>query len=170
MSNQENENQPVTEEQKQPTDVQTKKTAVSHFLATLMKIKQDNPALFFGGVGAFLVVGAWLLAMAGSDGGPVKQSAIKELKLGQRYVLKGANTYDALSTVRLVSVPGAIAAYDDSEESDRTRACQHMAQGTPVTALAFADAYGKKNSYVKVRIETGECKGNEAWALAIDVK
>jgi len=34
----------------------------------------------------------------------------------------------------------------------------------------FRDAYGKQKAYAKVRIEAGECKGNEAWALAIDVQ
>ena len=45
-----------------------------------------------------------------------------------------------------------------------------MPQGTPVSVLEFADAYGKQKTYAKVRVEDGECKGNEGWALAIDVQ
>jgi hypothetical protein len=63
-----------------------------------------------------------------------------------------------------------MAAYDDSEEADRNGACQHMPQGTKVTAVEFQDFAGKKNAFVKVRMEDGECKGNEGWALAIDVQ
>jgi hypothetical protein len=98
--------------------------------------------------------------------GPV----LKDLAVGQRYVLKSANAYDPAATVRLVATPGAIAAYDDTEEKDRAGACQHIVQGTPVSVLDFADAYGKQKTYAKVRIEDGECKGHEAWALAIDIQ
>jgi hypothetical protein len=70
----------------------------------------------------------------------------------------------------LVAVPGAIAAYDDTEAADRIGACQHMPQGTPVSVLELQDAYGKKNAYAKVQMEEGECKGSSGWALAIDVQ
>ena len=69
-----------------------------------------------------------------------------------------------------VSTPGAIAAYDDTEEADRSGACQHMPQGTPISVLGFADAFGKQKAYAKVKVEEGECKDSEAWALAIDIQ
>ncbi len=170
MSSSENENQPVTEENKQQPDLKAVAGPASNVLATVMKMKDEHPKLFFGVIGGVLVVIILLMTTGGRDSSPAAKLAIKELTAGQRYVLKSANAYDPLSTVRLVSTPGTIAAYDDTEAADRSGACQRMAQGTPVTALEFADAYGKKNTYVKVRIEEGECKGNTGWALAIDVK
>ena len=107
----------------------------------------------------------------GDDSAPgVSGPAIKNLTVGQRYVLKSANAYDPGATVRLVSTPGAIAAYDDTEEADRSGACQHMPQGTPISVLGFADAFGKQKAYAKVKVEEGECKDSEAWALAIDIQ
>jgi hypothetical protein len=95
---------------------------------------------------------------------------MKNLVVGQSYVLKSANAYDPAATIRLVSVPGTIAAYDDTEEADRNGACQHIQQGTHVTVLDLSDAYGKKNTYAKVRLDDGSCKGTESWALSIDVQ
>lgn len=169
MSNQENEAPQVVDENTQQAGSESTKKIAGNIFSSLLVLKESNPKLFFGGIGALVLV-FLIIMLAGGDSGSVSKSVIKELQAGQRYVLKSANAYDASSTVRLVSVPGTIAAYDDSEEADRNGACQHMAQGTPVTALEFADAYGKKNSYVKVRIEEGECKGNEGWALSIDVQ
>lgn len=170
MSNLENEDQTIADENKSQPNPSAMAAVAGNVLAGVMKIKDENPKLFFGLIGGLLVVFILLLSMGGGDSGSSTKSANKELKAGQRYKLMSANAYDELATVRLVSAPGTIAAYDDTEESDRNGACQHIVQGTPVTALEFADAYGKKNSYVKVRIEEGECKGNEGWALAIDVK
>ncbi len=159
MSNEENSNQAIEPKEKSSVNL----------MSSMLKLKEQNPKVFFGIIGG-LVLMVLVMIMSGGDSAPESKSAIKNLTVGQRYVLKSANAYDPAATVRLVSTPGAIAAYDDTEEADRTGVCQHMAQGTQVTAVDFADAYGKKNAYVKVRIEDGECKGNEAWALAIDVQ
>ncbi len=128
--------------------------------------------MFFGAIGGVVVLLVLMMSMGGGGGSKpvISGPTLKDLSVGQRYVLKSANAYDPSATVRLVSTPGAIAAYDDTEEADRSGACQHMPQGTPVTVLEFADAYGKQKAYAKVRVEEGECKGNEAWALAIDVQ
>ncbi len=176
MSNQEIENQvddQVAAEavvEAQPVEKEPTEAAATNFLSTVLALKDKNPKVFFGAVGGVVVLLLIVIFSGGDSTSGVSKSAIKELVIGQQYVLKSANAYDASSTVRLVSVPGAIAAYDDTEEADRNGACQHMAQNTPVSVLEFADAYGKKNSYVKVKIEDGECKGNEGWALAIDVQ
>jgi hypothetical protein len=148
----------------------TKKT-FSSALSFLKDLKQNRPKVFYGGIAGIIIL-LLMLMMGGEDGNkpPLPTTGIKNLTSGQQYTLKSANSYDPASTVRLVSVPGALAAYDDSEEADRTGACQHMAQGTKVTALEFQDFAGRKNAFVKVRIDDGECKGNEGWALAIDVQ
>ena len=159
MSNEENTNQPVEK---------TKEVA-SNITAKLLELKEKNPKVFFGGIGAGVVI-IILLMMSGGNSDTVSNSAMKNLVIGQAYQLKSANAYDKDATVRLISVPGAIAAYDDTEEADRNGVCQHLAQGTLVTVVELQDAYGKKNAYAKVQITDGDCKGNSGWALSIDVQ
>ena len=142
----------------------------NNIVANLLALKESNPKVFFGALGGIAVLLIVLMSSGGNPEVVSSEQAAKNLATGQRYALKSANAYDPSATIRLVSVPGAIAAYDDTEEADRNGACQHMPEGTPVTALDFSDAYGKKNAYVKVRIQTGECKATEPWPLAIDIR
>ena len=167
MSNEEN----IKQEENVQETVETAKNTVGNLVSSFLSLKEKNPKVFFGGIAGVAVL-LILLMTTGGDGSKPKISGpvLKNLAVGQRYVLKSANAYDPAATVRLVSTPGAIAAYDDTEEADRNGACQHIPQGTPVTVLDFADAYGKQKTYAKVKIEDGECKGHEAWALAIDVQ
>jgi hypothetical protein len=146
-------------------------TAASGFLASFLSLKESNPKVFFGAIGGVVLLLIIVLSSGGEGNKPALTGpVIKNLAIGQQYTLKSANAYDAAATVRLVSTPGAIAAYDDTEEADRNGACQHLPQGTIVSVLEFADAYGKPKSYSKVRIEDGNCKGNEGWALSIDIQ
>ena len=174
MSNEENakpeENVQPQENVTQPVEAAT--GAVGNMVSSFLSLKESNPKVFFGSLGGVAVLLVLLMTMGGDDGAKpvISGPALKDLAIGQRYVLKSANAYDVAATVRLVATPGTIAAYDDTEEKDRSSVCQHIAQGTPVSVLEFADAYGKQKSYAKVRIEDGDCKGTEAWALAIDVQ
>ena len=173
MSNEENSKQEenVQKEENVKQTVDAAKNIVGNLVSSLLSLKEKNPKVFFGGIGAVAVLLFLMMSMGGDGSKPtISGPVLKDLAVGQRYVLKSANAYDPSATVRLVSTPGAIAAYDDTEEADRSGVCQHMPQGTPVSVLDFADAYGKQKAYAKVRIEEGECKGNEAWALAIDVQ
>jgi hypothetical protein len=167
MSNEEN----TKQEENVKQTVEAAKNTVGNLISSLLSLKESNPKVFFGGIGGVVLLLVLMMSMGGDDSKPVISGpALKDLAIGQRYVLKSANAYDPAATVRLVSTPGAIAAYDDTEEADRSGACQHMPQGTPVSVLEFADAYGKQKAYAKVRVEDGACKGNEAWALAIDIQ
>ena len=174
MSNEENakpeENVQPQENVTQPVEAAT--GAAGNLVSSFLNLKESNPKVFFGSLGGVAVLLVLLLTMGGDDSAKpvISGPALKDLAIGQRYVLKSANAYDVAATVRLVATPGAIAAYDDTEEKDRASVCQHIPQGTPVSVLEFADAYGKQKTYAKVRIEDGDCKGNEAWALAIDVQ
>ena len=173
MSNEENAKQEenVQQEENVKQTVDSAKNTVGNLVSSFLSLKEKNPKVFFGSIGGVVVLLLLMMTMGGDDSKPVISGPVlKDLAIGQRYVLKSANAYDPAATVRLVSAPGAIAAYDDTEEADRSGACQHIPQGTPVSVLEFADAYGKQKTYAKVRIEDGECKGNEAWALAIDVQ
>ncbi len=145
------------------------KNKANDLLSSVLSLKEKNPKVFFGAIGGVVVL-LILIMSSGGGSNSVSGPVIKNLAVGQRYVLKSANAYDKDATVRLVSVPGTIAAYDDTEEADRNGACQHMPQGTPVSILELQEAYGKKNTYAKVQIEEGECKGNSGWALSVDVQ
>ena len=145
------------------------KSAASGLVAKLLELKEENPKVFFGGIGGVAVLLLLLIMTGGSDPKlPTHQAAT--IVPGQNYVLKSANAYDASATIRLVSVPGSMAAYDDTEESDREGGCKHMPQGTPVKAIQSQDAYGKKDVFVEVEMTTGECLGQRGWALAIDLQ
>lgn len=173
MSNEENvkqeENVQLEENVKQTVD--SAKDTAGNMISSFLSLKENNPKVFFGSIGGVAILLVLMMTMGGEGSKPVISGPVlKDLAIGQRYVLKSANAYDPAATVRLVSTPGAIAAYDDTEEKDRTGVCQHIPQGTPVSVLEFADAYGKQKTYAKVRIEDGSCKGNEAWALSIDVQ
>ena len=178
MSNEENTEQQIeveetVEEQAEPQTVaiepEKAETANNNIVATLMALKDDNPKVFFGAIGGIVMLFG-VMMMGGGHDPALSGPTLKNLAVGQKYVLKSANSYDSAAAVRLVAVPGAIAAYDDTEEADRKTPCQHISQGTPVTVTELQDAYGTKNAFVKVLMEDGECKGKDGWALAIDVQ
>jgi len=147
------------------------KNTVGNMLSSFLSLKETNPKVFFGTIAGAVILVVLMMSTGGGSSKPALSGPKNmNLAIGQSYSLKSANAYDAAATVRLVSTPGAIAAYDDTEEADRSGACQHMPQGTRVSVLEFADAFGKQNAYAKVRVEDGDCKGNEAWALAIDIQ
>lgn len=160
MSNEENVNKTVD----------SLKTTVSNQIAAMMSLKEKNPKAFYG-ILAALVLPILFIMMSGGETKSVSGPTIKELAIGQKYVLKSPNTVDPSATVRLVPVPGTLAAYDDSEEEDRNAVCQHMPQGTPVEVMEFSDFAGKRKMFVKVKVVAeGECKNKDGWVLAIDVQ
>ncbi|OQW73710.1 MAG: hypothetical protein BVN35_11430 [Proteobacteria bacterium ST_bin11] len=147
------------------------KEAAGNMVAKLLALKESNPKVFFGGVGAVALVIVVMFMGGGSDAKlPVHQA--KAMVPGQNYVLKSPNTYDPNATVRLVSVPGSLAAYDDTEENDRDGACKHMALNTPVKLIqAQADTTDKNVLWAEVEItESGECQGRKAWTSAINLQ
>lgn len=145
------------------------KNAAGNALNTLLALKESNPKVFYGGIGGVVVLLLVVMMSGGSDNRlPVHKST--DIVSGQNYVLKGANASDPAATIRLVSVPGSMAAYDDTEEADRVGGCKHMPQGTPVKAIQTQDAYGKKDVFVEVEMTSGECQGKRGWALAINVQ
>lgn len=166
-------NEQVAEESPQPQLTAAASASVAdkfgNFISMVLQLKEKNPKVFYGAVGGVVLL-LILMMSGGEQAKQVSGPTIKNLAVGQKYVLKSANSYDPAATVRLVAVPGAIAAYDDTEEADRNTPCQHIVQGTPVTVQELQDAYGTKNAFVKVVIDDGECKGKDGWALAIDVQ
>jgi len=143
--------------------------AASNALASFLALQESNPKVFYGAIGGVVLLLLIVLFGGGSEAKlPVHQS--KPVVIGQSYVLKSANAHDPAATVRLVSVPGSMAAYDDTEENDREGSCKHIAQGTPVKVTQSQDAYGKKDVFVEVEMLNGECEGKKGWALAINLQ
>ena len=176
MSIDENNNEHETAAVVEAADVETPVEAVAeasdnsvgNIVASVMALKESNPKVFFGGLaGIVLLLG--LMMSGGSDSKlPVHQA--KPIVVGQSYVLKGANAYDPNATIRLVSVPGSMAAYDDTEEADRDGSCKHIAEGTPVKLVQSQDAYGKKDVFAEVEMLSGECEGKRGWALSVNLQ
>jgi hypothetical protein len=160
MSNEENLNKTVD----------SLKTTVSNQLAAYMSLKEKNPKAFYGILIAVVLPILILMMSGGSESKNVSGPTIKDLSIGQKYSLKAPNTVDPSATIRLVPVPGTLAAYDDSEEEDRKAVCQHMPIGTPVEVMEFSDFAGKRKMFVKVKVLEGECKDKDGWVLAIDVQ
>ena len=161
MSNEENANKTVD----------TAKETDGKLFSSMMSLKEKNPKVFFGIVGGVVLLFI-VMMIGGEDSGIVSGSSAKNLVSGQRYVLKNPNTYEVESPIQLLAVPGAIAAFDDSEDEEKGKveSCRRIAQGTSVTIVDFQDFAGKKNAFVKVQVEDGECKGSSGWVLAIDVQ
>lgn len=179
MSEEENTNSTTTStdttnQSAQPTESPTQtaepvSSNLNGLTATLLNLKESNPKVFFGAIGGIvLLIG--IIIVSGGDSKPVISSAPKNLVVGQKYILKNPNAYEVASPIRLVSVPGAIAAYDDSEDDTKKEACRQIAQGTSITLTELQDAYTKKNVFGKIKIEEGECQGTEGWVLSIDIQ
>ncbi|MDD2760180.1 MAG: hypothetical protein PHH11_07785, partial [Methylomonas sp.] len=120
---------PQSNELPQPAE-----NSANKIIASLLELKETNPKVFFGGIGAVAVILLFLM-MSGGDNPNLPAHQARPIVSGQNYVLKSPNTYDPNATVRLVSVPGSMAAYDDTEENDREGACKHMPQNTPVKLI-----------------------------------
>ncbi len=146
--------------------VETVSEGTENIASKVMALKESNPKVLYGAIGvlAFVVLG--LMMMGGGDNKPsLPVAKVMNLAIGQTYALKGVNTYDPNATVRLVAVPGSIAAYDDTEEKDRKGECKHMPQGTKVKISQIQEAFGKVK-FVEVEMLDGECAGKKGWTVS----
>jgi hypothetical protein len=167
-----------TENQTQPEEstpvnetVEAAQNAAGNALSTILELKESNPKVFFGGIGAIVLVLLVLMMSGGSDPKlPVHQS--KPISVGQSYVLKSPNTYDPNATIRMVAVPGSMAAYDDTEENDRDGSCKHLPQNTAVKLTQSQQDPSDKNVvWVEVEVtDAGECQGKRAWTSGINLQ
>lgn len=138
-------------------------------LTGLMSLKETNKNAFFGIVGGAgaIVVALVALGFGGSDE-VLKKAESKGLAAGQKYTLKSPNVAsdgNEVPTIRLVSTPGAIAAFDDDE--NKTEECRKFPVGTNVTVL---DKQEQSNVvYAKVQIDEGNCNGTIGWVLGINL-
>ncbi len=144
--------------------VDTASDLKDNLVTKAMDLKESNPKVFFGGIGILVLIVLSLLMSGGSDKKPLPAPRNVNLSVGQTYELKGVNTVDPEATVRLVAVPGSMAAYDDTEENDRKGECQHMAQQTKVKLRQIQEVTGAK--YAQVEIIEGKCAGKKGWVIA----
>lgn len=160
----------MSDSEKTNPSVDDAKKVAGDTLATVMELKSSNPKVFFGGIAGVVVLLILIMNMGGGSNEILPSKAITNHVIGQNYVLRGANSSDAIGKVRIVQVPGSVAAFDDSEEDPKDQACNHLAAETQVKALGFQDFMGKKNAFVNVEILSGSCKSKRGWALAVDVQ
>lgn len=143
--------------------------AETSILASLMALKESNANMFYGIVGG---VGAIVLALVvlgfGGGNGVLKKAESKGLAAGQKYTLKSPNAAaegNETLTVRLVSSPGAVAAFDDDE--NKTEECRKFPVGTNVTVLDKQET--GTVVYAKVQVDEGSCSGTIGWVLGINL-
>ena len=139
--------------------------AVDQAKPPLMKLKEENPKVFYGGIaGVVLVLG--LFFMSGGDNGSTQQVQTA-VSLGQSYILKAPNSVGE-TTLKILKVPGSMASFDNPEDV----VCNAPA-GTSVIARDFQDAFGKKQLFVQVEIqqEIADCRqGVKGWTLKNNLK
>lgn len=138
---------------------------VEKTISMLSKLKQTNAKLFYGGIGALIVVVLAVLMRGNPE--VISEAKMKELSPGQIYTLNNPNSYGDNPTSELVAVPGATAAYDTSEENDAI-VCQ-VANGTKVKIKNFADAFGKRNLFAQVEVQSGACAGKIGWTMVVNI-
>ncbi len=171
MSNDENPNESVdavndSEESSNKAETSTEQASnvAGNLISKAMELKESNPKVFFGGI-AGLVIVIVILMMSGGGGSKKSLPVTKavDVAIGQTYALKGVNTYDPNATVRIVNIPGSIAAYDDTTEGAGDK-CKNMIQGTRVKVLNSQVITGAK--YAEIEIVDGECAGRKGWVVA----
>jgi hypothetical protein len=152
--------------------VDTAKEVAGKLFALMMDLKEKNAKVFYGGVGGVVLLLLILMMSGGSESPTVSGPSPKNLAAGQRYILKNPNTYEIESPIKLLPVPGSIAAYDDTEDEEKgnVESCRRISQGTPITIIGFQDFAGKKNAFANVQVEEGECKGNSGWISSINIQ
>lgn len=165
MANNENSN----EKQERSGKLAAASTVISGAVAKALEVKQSNPKLFFAGIGIAVLLIIVLMSGGEDSSKKLTKITVANVVIGQTYELRSVNTYDSKSTVRLVAVPGSMAAYDDTEREDRVGGCKHMAQGTPVKVLQIQGAF-KTAKFVEVEITAGECAGKKGWTIINNLK
>ncbi len=137
-------------------------------LAGFLALKESNAAAFYGVIGGAGAIVVALLALGfGGDDEILKKANTQSIAAGQKYALKSPNAAaegGEVLSVRLVSTPGAIAAFDDDENKEE---CRKFPVGTSVTVL---DKQQMSNVvYAKVQIDEGSCSGTIGWVLGINL-
>ncbi len=158
----------VTEKVEEVAENVTDAVEESGAVAKIMALKDSNPKVFFGAIGGLVVV-ILLLLMSGGGKNPLPQPKQVNLVNGNTYTLKGVNSYGADAKIRLVAVPGSMAAYDESEKEGKEGNCKSMPEGTKVKLLSTQEALGGV-TFVELEIlDAKGCEGRKGWTTANDL-
>ena len=140
--------------------------AVDNAKPALVKLKEENPKVFFGGIAAIVVVVAVFLF---SGGDSTKQHIQVAHSVGQTYSLQAPNALPG-TTLKILKIPGQMSSFD-SESSDDV-VC-NAPSGTRATIRSFQEAFGKKNLFAHIEIldQAGDCRqGVKGWTLSSNLK
>ncbi len=174
MSNDENSNESVSAVEGEEAVEAAAETVVEESQATadegnavskVLELKESNPKVFFGAVGALVLVILFMFIGGGSDN-PLPAAKQVNLVVGNSYTLKGINSYGDNVTIRLVAVPGSIAAYDESEKDGNDGECKDIPQGTQVKLLQVQEAFGGAKFVQLEVLGSTPCAGKKGWASA----
>jgi len=138
---------------------------IEEALPPLMKLKEENPKAFFGGIAAIVVVLGVVFLSGGESTG--SSYTAKNYSVGGSYTLQPQNALVDTS-LKILKIPGQMAAFDRDEDV----VCKAPI-GTPVTIASFQDAFGKKNLFAQVEIKqaAGDCRqGVKGWTLSANLK
>lgn len=160
----ENKVEEITEPVEQVTETIEENDVKIGGVASILALKDDKPAIFYGAI-AGVVVLALLVLGSGSD---VKQHKRAKLVVGQSYTVQSSNSTGKDAVTPLVKVPGSVVAYDRNDDDSGT-VCLAK-DGTRATVKSFADAFGKKDLFAEVSVESdGDCKGKAGWLLVTNL-
>jgi ElaB/YqjD/DUF883 family membrane-anchored ribosome-binding protein len=148
--------------------VETAEDVKDSIMSKATDLKESNPKVFYGGIGVLVLGILALLMSGGSNTKNLPAPRAVNLEIGQTYALKGVNSFDSDATVRLVSVPGSMAAYDEAEEvgegKNEATDCKRMPQLTKVKLTQLQDATGA--TYAQVEMIAGKCAGRKGWVIS----
>jgi len=173
MSNDENSNESVESVEEVEAAAPEVNEAVSeadteeggNAVSKVMALKESNPKVFFGAIGGLVLV-ILVLMMSGGNDNKIQSHQAANLVIGNTYTLKGINSYGSNVTIRLVAVPGSMAAYDESEKDGNESACKDIPQGTQVKLVQVQQAFGNAKFVQLEILGDGQCVGKKGWASA----
>ncbi len=148
--------------------VETEEEAVESSVPPLMKLKEEKPAVFFGGIAGILLVLAFFM-FSGDDDKVVRQFKQTAVSLGGTYTLRAPNALDGNNvSLKILKIPGQMSAFDNKDDVT----CSAPV-GTSVTVRGFQDAFGTSQMFVQVEInqEIADCRqGVKGWTLKNNLK
>ena len=142
------------------SDNDTKINALKNIGAKVNDLRQSNPKVFYGGLGAVVILVLFLLIGGGDTSQAPQVNAA--LKVGETYRLVNPNGGEVL----LVAVPGQFSSAEDNGE-DSKNICL-VDSNTQV--VLQEETFVNYIHYVKVQPSGGPCKGKSGWTSKVNIK
>lgn len=135
------------------------KDAIDEAKPPLVKLKEENPKVFYGGIAAVVAVLGFFFLSGDSSSKKHTQAA---LSVGQTYTLSAPNAVGETS-LKILKIPGSMASFDNPDDV----VCS-VPSGTPAIARNFQDAFATTQLFVQVELvqAAGDCRaGVKGWTL-----